>query len=429
MNLDNTQAIPCALSSVPSQPGLSGNSILTDHNPEPESLSKVTTDAFQAAAETLQSKKLVLTTISQALDQAIFSFRGSALEGLAQNIAESLARTIHKFVQVEDANMPFSSQNEGLQASIHAPTYASIASGLATQTPQTKQAIIHDTPNIGQRALAPQARPDNRIFIRLPEGHASRNHHIHAVKAALTNKLGLNGRPLKGVQHVKSGLALLPADASQATLLLEKAPEITAVLGGTVEKAEKWQNYVLDYVPRKLPAIDGTIVEITSEMALEEVKFETGVLPKRLTWTRKSLEEPGQKGSIVVSFDTPVRPFRIFGTSTLSRHINRGPRVSQCNRCWGFHDQRKCNRDIRCLQCASKDHTTCQGPPKCCNCRGPHSARDTNCPAKPIVRRGVIIYPTRAESARFRAAGDKAWKIANPEVAPHAQTINTTSQC
>ena len=96
----------------------------------------------------LQSKKLVVTTISQALDQAIFSFKGSALEGLAQNIAESLARTIHKFVQVEDANMPFSPQNEGLQASIHAPTYASIASGLSTQTPQTKQATNHDTQNI-----------------------------------------------------------------------------------------------------------------------------------------------------------------------------------------------------------------------------------------------------------------------------------------
>ena len=85
---------------------------------------------------------------------------------------------------------------------------------------------------------------------------------------------------------------------------------------------------MLDCVPRKLPAIDGTVVEITTEMALEEVKFETGVLPKRLTWTRKSLEEPGQKGSIVVSFDTLVRPFRVFGTSTLSRYINRGPRVS-----------------------------------------------------------------------------------------------------
>ncbi|RKF96021.1 hypothetical protein GcM1_031002, partial [Golovinomyces cichoracearum] len=122
----------------------------------------------------------------------------------------------------------------------------------------------------------------------------------------------------------------------------------------------------------------------------------------------------------------------VHSVSSLRVHlvvINRGPRVSQCNRCWGFHDQRKCNRDIRCRQCASKDHTTCQGPPKCCNCRSPHSEYYKDCPAKPMDQRGVIIYPTRAESARFRAAGDKAWKIANPQVVPHAQTINTTSKC
>ncbi|POS86397.1 hypothetical protein EPUL_003241 [Erysiphe pulchra] len=56
---------------------------------------------------------------------------------------------------------------------------------------------------------------------------------------AAWRKLGLNGRPIKGVQYLKSGLAILPADANQDAQILEKAPEITAALGCKVEKAEK----------------------------------------------------------------------------------------------------------------------------------------------------------------------------------------------
>lgn len=66
----------------------------------------IRTDAFQAATEMLQSKKLVVTILSQVLDLAIFSFRGIPLEGLSQIIPESLARTIQKFVRVEDSDMP-----------------------------------------------------------------------------------------------------------------------------------------------------------------------------------------------------------------------------------------------------------------------------------------------------------------------------------
>ncbi|POS87427.1 hypothetical protein EPUL_001521 [Erysiphe pulchra] len=99
----------------------------------------------------------------------------------------------------------------------------------------------------------------------LPEGNVSRNHIIHAAQAALTEKFCLNGSRLKGVQHVKSRIALLSADADQSTKIFEKSPEITAVLGGTVEKAEKWDYYILDYVPRLKRCIDGVHRRINCE--------------------------------------------------------------------------------------------------------------------------------------------------------------------
>ncbi|POS83628.1 hypothetical protein EPUL_003809 [Erysiphe pulchra] len=144
---------------------------------------------IQAASEALQAEHTVLTTISKSFDLAIQSFKEIAREHLAKQVAAHIAETIQGFT--------------------------------------------------GSKLSTLENATENRIFVRLPEGHASRQHHIHAVKAALTQKLGLNGRPVKVVQIVKSGLAILPADANQAAQLLEKAPEITVFSGSIVEKAEK----------------------------------------------------------------------------------------------------------------------------------------------------------------------------------------------
>ncbi|POS84803.1 hypothetical protein EPUL_005394 [Erysiphe pulchra] len=217
--------------------------------------------------------------------------------------------------------------------------------------------------------------------------------------------------------------------ASEALQAKHMAPEIISVLDSIVEKAEKWHNCWLDHVPMKINCIDKTTVEVTPEIALEEIKFELGVVPKRVTRTKKSISNPGPVGSMIVSFASPVRAFRLFSTSTIARMIKRTPRITQCNRCWGFHDQRTCNRDNKCPRCASKNHKLCQGTPKCFNCRGPHATSDLNCPAKSIIRRGIIIHPSRTEIAKFRAAGETAWNIANPQILAQTRTYNLPSSC
>ncbi|POS81728.1 hypothetical protein EPUL_005097, partial [Erysiphe pulchra] len=136
---------------------------------------------IKAASESPSGRAYVLTTISKAFDLAIQSFKEIAREHLAKQVAAHIAETIQGFT----------------------------SSKIRT----------------GQRLKALENTTDNRIFVRLPEGHASRQHHVHAVKAALTQKLGLNVRPVKGVQI--------------AAQILEKAPEITVVIGSIVEKAEK----------------------------------------------------------------------------------------------------------------------------------------------------------------------------------------------
>lgn len=153
----------------------------------------------------------------------------------------------------------------------------------------------------------------------------------------------MNGRPLKGVQHVKSGLALLPADADQAANILEKSPEILAAIGFTFEKAGKWFNYVLDYVSHLIKCIDGSTVKATPELALDNIKLEIGFLPKRVGWRKKSLLNPDQGGSMAVSFASPDRALGLFRTSTIARNIKCALLITQFKRCLGFHGQRKCN--------------------------------------------------------------------------------------
>ncbi|POS81851.1 hypothetical protein EPUL_005640, partial [Erysiphe pulchra] len=61
---------------------------------------------------------------------------------------------------------------------------------------------------------------------------------------------------------------------------------------GKVEKAEEWYTCVIDHVPRTLSTLDGESRDVTGEMAREEVQSITGLVPTKLTWSKKTLANP-----------------------------------------------------------------------------------------------------------------------------------------
>ena len=138
---------------------------------------------------------------------------------------------------------------------------------------------------------------------------------------------------MKAIQKVKSGIAIVPTSDKQGEELMSKAETITAVLGGKIEKAEEWYTYIVDHVPRNLYSLDGSKWHITEEYAKDEVKSVTGLLPTKVSWSRKSINNPAPTGTIVVSFSTPTHPFRLFGTSSLARKIIKQPKPSQRPKC------------------------------------------------------------------------------------------------
>lgn len=397
---------------------------LTPHN----KLMKATEDAFEESRHVALKRESIAKEFSRALDEVTSRLQDANILEEAENLCRAFTQVLQRYargeknlvladVQVEQAT----AYNQVKGKAREGPSYAQVMNSQPTKH--------HSLPQKPQVSIAhpPAARKqDNRIFIRLPEDHPSRTHHVFAIKSALTGKLDLEEGPIKSVQKVKTGLAIVPTSEKQAEKIMEKADIVNSVLGGRLEKAEEWLTYVVDHVPRRMHTLDGSCIEISPEAAREEARLATGQTPVRTAWTRKSIENPAPTGSIVISFTKKVRPFRLFGTSSLSHQIVKTQKPSQCTKCWGYHDARLCNYEIRCKQCSSKGHSTCQEPPRCANCHGPHSAEERYCPARPSVRGGRMIHLTQPELKRVRQAGQRAWTLVNPNTLATSATENST---
>ena len=70
----------------------------------------------------------------------------------------------------------------------------------------------------------------------------------------------------------------------------------------------------------------------------------------------------------------------------------RGVRPPQCQKCWGLHRPDACKTGPRCRICGDAGHATIEhpmeGPAKCVNCGGGHTADSPSCPkAAPVLRK------------------------------------------
>lgn len=395
-------------------------------------ISKNTEDAFDEVRDAMSAREQVAEEYSKALDEATSRIQKLGLEQAMGQLEKALIQVIRSFAYGENL-LCRETGYPGLSQSIHAipqgrANLKKLSYAEATKKHFSNISSANLPPKPSKTVTSHARKTDNRLFIRLTEDHPTRNHHIHAIKTALIDKLGPEGASVKAVQKVKSGIAIVPTNEKHAEQLLEKSQTITSVLGGKVEKAEEWMTYVVDHVPRKLHSLDGKEIMVTVESVRKEVEAVTGSVPTRVAWSRKTIENPMPIGSIVASFTTDVRPFRLFGTSSVARPIIKTPKPTQCPKCWAYHDARTCNYEKKCKQCNSTEHTDCQGPPRCANCKGPHAADNNSCPARPVVRRGKITHLSRSELRKIRQAGHRAWLLLNPNTTTPTATLNT-SQC
>ncbi|KJK86212.1 hypothetical protein H633G_09933 [Metarhizium anisopliae BRIP 53284] len=246
------------------------------------------------------------------------------------------------------------------------PTYSSIAANAAapstrfatpntTLRPQHKTAATHRQ---GQPPVPAPPREDLRVLVSLEADAPARNHIGYAIRAHVASKTGLELNRIPQVFQVNTGWAIRATDKLTRDLLVERQAELADDLGATaVETSQKWYTYAVDNCPRRLTDLYGN--ELNYDAAVrDEINNQTGLTPVSIRVPRRDNEQLPYK-TLIISFLEPTkRPWSLFGTSRLARHIERTNPPRQCENCWDYHTRHACNRQTRCKRCGKTNHAT-----------------------------------------------------------------------
>lgn len=104
-----------------------------------------------------------------------------------------------------------------------------------------------------------------------------------------------------------------------------------------------WSRRVHDYTKHSLR---------TEQAAKEEFKLQTGTMPLKLHWSRKSQEHTlntDNTATMVLAVPETSAPrippwIHFFGKNLRIKRKIITPKVQQCARCWDYHSPRSCTR-------------------------------------------------------------------------------------
>lgn len=212
---------------------------------------------------------------------------------------------------------------------------------------------------------------------------------------------------------------------------------LLSILDGTdVRFPVTWHNYAVPGIPVTMRQLVGGANINTAELVTEEVLAQTRLKPVSCRPSRHGANAQTGKITWIISFLTPVRPFRLFNASELSKPIDKKPAISRHDPgCQGFCNPAKCTRYARCNKCSIRmdlhegpTGPNCTAEAKCANCHGPFPAGHGNCPAAPKRRNGKTIKPTKKELDLVRRHGDREFRDAQAAVEADTITLSQTPQ-
>jgi hypothetical protein len=169
------------------------------------------------------------------------------------------------------------------------------------------------------------------------------------------------GKAPRGVQAVKSGYALCTDTIEDLTDLNKFADILASLIGDyTIEKQAKWITYRLENIPRVVRTLSGPCpVDIT--LLTNEIIDSTSETPVRVTETAQSIQNNLFNTSWFVSFTieshvTLNKTLRIVGIRAIAIPVTFKSKISQCTRCFQWHNTRICSRSQRYRICGSNNH-------------------------------------------------------------------------
>jgi hypothetical protein len=282
-------------------------------------------------------------------------------------------------------------------------------------------------------------REDRRLLIPVePSALLSRPEPFLLRQALCAQITGLTLASIPLIAPTRTGWAITPSDLTTRDLLTtqENTEIIMQVLHGTaVNQPETWYNYAVPGVPMTMHELISGAVTNTSELVIEEVVAQAKERPVSCRPSRHGANPLTGKITWIISFLTPVRPFRLFNASELSKAIDKKPAITRHDPgCQGFCNPAKCIRYARCGICSTRidqhvgpSGANCTEKARCANCHGPFPAGHDHCPAAHRRKNGKIIKPTKKELDILRRHGDRDFREAYAPASP-APTNTATPQ-
>ncbi|KKO96418.1 hypothetical protein THAR02_11481 [Trichoderma harzianum] len=270
----------------------------------------------------------------------------------------------------------------------------------------------------GNETNKPKEKPDDRIFIRVPPDHAWRKLSAIGARQELIRISKLTNEDITHFQEVRSGFALRGKnqDIRNKIIALQTQAESDNL---KIEEACTWKVLLVRGVPKTYTDLSGT--HPTDALIPEEARVRAGAKNPPAACRKAPFGESPDTCCYFISFKEDVKPgFRLFSSSLPAETRVQPPRVTQCPRCFGFHNPRNCTRTERCRKCGKPSYrhddtmANCSSPPQCANCNGPHTADSLKCPARPVVRNGEKVQITRTQLQAIRELGQQEYNKANP---------------
>ena len=288
----------------------------------------------------------------------------------------------------------------------------------------------------GVTLISGDSKPeDKRLLIAVKTEVLLNRPEPFAIRQELCAKIdGLTLKMIPTISPTRTGWSITPMDLSVRNLLTtqENIETLRRVTQATsITRPQEWFNYAVPGVPATMHRLMGGAVTNTAELIAEEVTAQTQATPVSCRPSRHGTNADTGKTTWIVSFLIPVRPFRLFNISEISKFINKKPAIKRHDPgCQGFCNPAKCTKYSRCSHCGTRNDlhqgpsgANCTGIPRCANCHGPFPAGHDHCPAAPSRKNGIIIKLTKRELNAIRRQGNRDYRDANipPPPNPAAQ--------
>ena len=293
----------------------------------------------------------------------------------------------------------------------------------STKAPRPPPLLKKGPTPISTSTKGGKKQDDRRLLVTVERGALLSRPEPFALRQELCKATGLSLADIPQITPTRTGWAINPADLTTRDLLTSQknTETITRILQGTaVKQPETWYNYAVPGVPTTIHQLLGGVIN-TAGLVAEEVVAQTKAKPVSCRPSRHGANPLTGRITWVVSFRTPVRPFRLFNASELSNLIERRAQITRHDLgCQGYCNPARCNRYARCGTCSTRvdQHdgpvgANCTQEARCANCHGPFPAGHEHCPAAPRRKDGKVLRPTRADLRAIRRHGERNFQAAN----------------